>query len=180
MITAHICFVCYDVRFQRPLHNRHGRELSDAHAQLVMAMMLAALVAPAGYLPGLAAASPVHSALRGAPMTPALVMRTGDGPERSRKHRSVRGVATTLALIAANLVAPQLGGAEGRLASMLGARSAIAAPVISTGARKKAKLALKVSPSLNPIPSPSPSLSRTPTSTLTPTLTTDPDPDPDH
>ena len=112
-------------------------------------------------------------------MTPALVMRTGDGPERSRKHRSVRGVATTLALIAANLVAPQLGGAEGRLASMLGARSAIAAPVISTGARKKAKLALKVSPSLNPSPSPSPSLSRTPTSTLTPTLTTDPDPDPD-
>ena len=76
-------------------------------------------------------------------MTPALVMRTGDGPERSRKHRSVRGVATTLALIAANLVAPQLGGAEGRLASLLGARSAIAAPVISTGARKKAKLALK-------------------------------------
>ena len=105
--------------------------------------MLAALVAPAGYLPGLAAASPVHSALRAAPMTPALIMRTGDGPERPRKHRSVRGVATTLALIAANLVAPQLGGAEGRLASLLGARSAIAAPVISTGARKKAKLALK-------------------------------------
>ena len=121
-----------------PAHNRHGRELTDAAA-----MMLAALVAPAGYLPGLLPASPAHSALRGAPMTPALVMRTGDGPERSRKHRSVRGVATTLALIAANLVAPQLGGAEGRLASLLGARSAIAAPVISTGARKKAKLALK-------------------------------------
>ena len=119
-------------------------ELAEALAQATSRSdMLAALVAPAGYLPGMAAASPVHSALRASPMSPALVMRTGDGPERPRKHRSVRGVATTLALIAANLVAPQLGGAEGRLASLLGARSAIAAPVISSGARKKAKLALK-------------------------------------
>ena len=53
-------------------------------------------------------------------MTPALVMRTGDGPERSRKHRSVRGVATTLALIAANLVAPQLGGASSGASSHSG------------------------------------------------------------
>jgi hypothetical protein len=60
-------------------------------------------------------------------------------------------VATTLALIAANLVAPQLGGAEGRLASLLGARSAIAAPLISTGARKKAQLALKAKLSKVPV-----------------------------
>ena len=70
-----------------------------------------------------------------------LVMR-GSGPERSRPQRRIRSVATTLALFASSLVAPQL-GAESRLSALLGMRSAIAAPVISTGARKKAKLALK-------------------------------------
>ena len=142
------------VRVLRPPrpHLAPTPELAEALAQATSRSdMLAALVAPAGYLPGMAAASPVHSALRASPMSPALVMRTGDGPERPRKHRSVRGVATTLALIAANLVAPQLGGAEGRLASLLGARSAIAAPVISSGARKRAKLALKAKLSKVPV-----------------------------
>ena len=135
-----------------PPPSRPTPELAEALAQATSRSdMLAALVAPAGYLPGMAATSPVHSALRASPMSPALVMRTGDGPERPRKHRTVRGVATTLALIAANLVAPQLGGAEGRLASLLGARSAIAAPVISSGARKRAKLALKAKLSKVPV-----------------------------
>lgn len=52
---------------------------------------------------------------------------------------------TTLALITASFGAPeQLRGLSGNnLGALLGTRSAIAAPLLSTGSRKKAKLALK-------------------------------------
>lgn len=52
-------------------------------------------------------------------------------------------MATTLALVAANLVAPELSGLGGLPGALMGSRAAIAAPVISTGSSKRAKLLLK-------------------------------------
>lgn len=107
-----------------------------------MTLSIVGLLSP-GYLPGFPPATPL-AARHGIPITRAVTMRAeSEDPGRPRRRPSWRGIATALALATANVVTPAR-LLDGPLAGVLGARPAFAAPsVVSTGARKKARLVLK-------------------------------------
>ena len=98
-------------------------------------------LASPGYLPGYQPSAVRHSV----PITRgAVALRAESGePGRPRRRSSWRAVATALALATANVVTPAR-LLDGPLGGVLGARPALAAPsLVSSGARKKAKLVLK-------------------------------------